>query len=264
MYRTSQDYPASVMANSKIDSALRYSRQLSLPQIGPTGQQRLAKARILITGAGGLGNPAALYLATAGVGHIVINDFDTVDGSNLPRQIMFRDADIGKPKAEILALRLAEANPDLTVVGISRRLDRDSLREEIHHADAVLDCTDNFRSRWLLNEICHAEKTPLISGAAIRFEGQLTAFRFDQQRTPCYRCLYSEADENLNDCAGQGVLAPVVGTVGTLMATETLKILAGNPAAQAGLHGKLWVYDGLGGAAKTVTIKSDPDCPVCG
>ena len=243
------------------DNNIRYSRQLALPQIGGDGQSRLSTARVLIVGAGGLGNPAALYLASAGVGHIVISDFDTVDESNLPRQIMFRDSDTGKPKAEILALRLVEANPDLSAVGISRRLGRDALAEEIGGVDAVLDCTDNFQSRWLLNEVCHAAKKPLVSGAAIRFEGQLTVFRFDQQAKRCYRCLYSDEDENLLDCTGQGILAPVAGTVGTMMATETIKLLCD---IDSELSGKLWLYDGLAGTSRLIKIAQQSDCPVCG
>ncbi len=247
------------MAN-KSDKNIRYSRQLSLPQIGAEGQIRLNDSRVLIVGAGGLGNPAALYLATAGVGHIVISDFDTVDESNLPRQIMFRDTDVGKPKAEILALRLAEAAPDLNAVGISRRLNHDALAEEVRNVDAILDCTDNFQSRWLLNEVCHAEKKPLVSGAAIRFEGQLTVFHFDKQSSPCYRCLYTDADENLLDCAGQGIIAPVAGTVGAMMATETIKLLCN---IDSDLSGKLWLYDGLAGSSRLIKIKQQADCSVC-
>ena len=153
-----------------------------------------------------------------------------------------------------------ELNPDLTAVGISRRLDRAALEEEIGFADVVLDCTDNFRTRWLLNEICFTTETPLVSGAAIRCEGQLTVFPFDRQDTPCYRCLYSEEDENLLDCAGQGILGPVAGTIGTMMATETIKLLTGQ---QPALAGRLWVYDGMSGDTRTLTIKTRADCPVC-
>ena len=240
---------------------IRYARQLSLPQIGKDGQARLANARVLIVGAGGLGNPAGMYLASAGAGHIVISDFDSVDESNLPRQILFRDSDVGFPKAEILARRLIELSPDLTAVGISRRLDKDALTEEAGFADVVLDCSDNFPTRWLVNEVCYATETPLVSGAAIRFEGQVTVFPFDRNESPCYRCLYAEDDENLLDCAGQGVLAPVAGTVGTIMTTEAIKLLAG---IDSDLAGKLWVYDGLSGTSRSLGIKPKGDCPVCG
>ena len=238
----------------------RYSRQVSLPALGAAGQARLARARALIVGAGGLGNPAGLYLANAGIGQIVVSDFDTIDESNLPRQILFREEDIGHPKAEIMALRLVDANPELAAVGISRRLDYEELHEEVGHVDVVLDCTDNFRSRWLLNEVCHESSTPLISGAAIRFEGQLSVFRFDESAGPCYRCLYAEEDENLGDCEGQGILGPVAGTVGAMMATEAIKVLTGMGSE---LSGKVWVYDGLNGTSRVISIAGRGDCPVC-
>ena len=243
------------------NSDIRYARQHSLPQIGSHGQARLAKARVFIVGAGGLGNPAGMYLASAGVGHIVVNDFDKVDESNLPRQILFRDSDVGFPKAEIMALRLIDLNHNLTAVGISRRLDQNNLAEEIGFADVVLDCSDNFQTRWALNQICYDTETPLVSGAAIRFEGQVTMFPFSRKDSPCYRCLYAEDDENLLDCAGQGVLAPVAGTVGTMMATEAIKLIAG---IESDLAGKLWVYDGLAGTSRLVGIKPLSGCPVCG
>jgi len=245
---------------SNAHANVRYSRQLSLPRIGAAGQARLARARALIVGAGGLGNPAGLYLAAAGIGQIVVSDFDTVDASNLPRQILFRDQDVGHPKAEIMARRLVDANPELAAVGISRRLDSDALNEEVRHVDIVLDCTDNFPSRWLLNDVCRALATPLICGAAIRFEGQLSVFRFDRGGSPCYRCLYAEADESLGDCEGQGILGPVAGTVGAMMATEAIKVLTG---IDSDLSGKLWVYDGLGGSSRQISIASRGDCPVC-
>jgi len=242
-------------------TALRYSRQLSLSKIGNAGQQRLADATALIMGAGGLGNPAGSYLAGVGLGQLQVVDFDTVDLSNLPRQTLYRAADAGKPKAEILALRLREQNPDITAMGISRRLDDAGLQAEVARADVVLDCTDNFAARWQINAACAAQRTPLVSGAAIRLEGQLTVFRFDRNRRPCYRCLYSEADENLLDCAGQGILAPVAGTVGCMMATEAVKVLLDLPSD---VCGALWLYDGLAGTSRSVRIPPDPGCPVCG
>jgi adenylyltransferase/sulfurtransferase len=241
-------------------NTLRYSRQTVLPAMGDAGQEKLAAARVLVVGAGGLGNPAALYLATSGLGHITISDFDTVDVSNLPRQTLYREIDCDKPKAEILALRLHDANPTVTAVGISRRLDRAALTTEVQGADVILDCTDNFRSRWLINEVCYQQQKPLVTGAAIRFEGQLSVFRHDRSNQPCYRCLYSEDDESLDDCAGQGILAPVAGTIGSMMATETIKILLDLESA---LAGKLWVYDGMAGDSRLLGIKQRDDCPVC-
>jgi len=240
---------------------IRYSRQLTLPSIGQAGQARLSESRALLIGAGGLGNPAGLYLARAGLGHITVCDFDTVDLSNLPRQIMFDDTDAGKPKAEVLAVRLNAANPDTKAIGFSRRLNRDMLAAEVDQADIVLDCTDNFASRWLINAVCFEQRTPLVSGAAIRFEGQLSVFRPDLEDGPCYRCLYAEEDENLNDCAGQGILGPVAGMVGCMMATETLKALLGIATE---LQGKLWLYDGMAGSSRLVKINTQAGCPVCG
>lgn len=238
---------------------LRYSRQLTL--LGEAGQLKLAAARVLIIGAGGLGNPAALYLASSGVGHIVINDFDTVDSSNLPRQILYREADTGEPKARVLAARLQSLNSGVQATAIDERLTRDDMAQQIAAADVVLDCTDNFPSRWLISELCVQALKPLVTGAAIRFEAQLTVFRHDRAATPCYRCLYSEADQNLSDCAGQGVLAPVVGTVGCMQATETIRLLLG---LESDLAGKLWLYDGRSGSSRLITIAAQAGCPVCG
>ena len=239
---------------------IRYSRQITLPAIGATGQQRLGDTSVLIVGMGGLGTPASMYLANSGVGQLLINDFDTVDTSNLPRQVLYRDADTGKPKATAAAECLKLINPNVTTIAMGSRLDRDGLTELTAAVDVVLDCTDNFASRWLINEVRADMKTPLVSGAAIRWEGQLAVFRHDQAGGPCYRCLYSEADENLNDCAGQGIVAPVAGTVGTMMATETIKLLLDIESASAG---NLWIYDGLAGTSKTIAIPAQPDCPVC-
>jgi molybdopterin/thiamine biosynthesis adenylyltransferase len=239
---------------------IRYSRQITLPAIGATGQQRLGDTSVLIVGMGGLGTPASMYLANSGVGQLLINDFDTVDTSNLPRQVLYRDADTGKPKATAAAECLKLINPNVTTIAMGSRLDRDGLTELTAAVDVVLDCTDNFTSRWLINEVCADMKTPLVSGAAIRWEGQLAVFRHDQAGGPCYRCLYSEADENLNDCAGQGIVAPVAGTVGTMMATEAIKLLLDIESASAG---NLWIYDGLAGTSKTIAIPAQPDCPVC-
>jgi molybdopterin/thiamine biosynthesis adenylyltransferase len=241
--------------------AIRYSRQITLPAIGVKGQQRLGDASVLIIGAGGLGAPASLYLASSGVGQLLINDFDTVDSTNLPRQVLFRDEDVGKAKATAATRHLQSVNPDIKAIAIGERLSRDALPELVASVDAVLDCTDNFASRWLINELTFAHNKPLIVGAAIRWEGQVAVFRNDLSNGPCYRCLYSEDNENLNDCAGQGIVAPVAGTVGTMMATETIKILLG---IESGLQGSLWIYDGLAGSSRSISIPCDSDCPVCG
>jgi molybdopterin/thiamine biosynthesis adenylyltransferase len=239
---------------------IRYSRQITLPAIGTAGQERLGDASVLIIGAGGLGAPASMYLASTGVGQLLINDFDTVDVSNLPRQILFREEDSGNAKATTTTKRLQAINPDMKAIAIGERLDRDGLTELTAAVDVVLDCTDNFASRWLINEITFEQNKALISGAAIRWEGQVAVFRNDQAAGPCYRCLYSEADENLNDCAGQGIVAPVAGTVGTMMATETIKQLLG---IDSSLQNSLWAYDGLAGTTRIIGIPALADCPVC-
>jgi molybdopterin/thiamine biosynthesis adenylyltransferase len=242
-------------------TAARYARHYSLPPIGPKGQEKLGDSSILIIGAGGLGATASLYLTTAGIGRIFINDFDRVDETNLPRQILFRPDDIGRHKAEAAAQSLREWNPEATIIPLPERLSPHALSTTIREVDVVLDCSDNFATRWQVNKTCFKEKRALVSGAAIRMEGQLALFRHDRPGGPCYRCLYSESDENLEDCAGQGILAPVAGTIGCMMATETIKLLTG---IDSDLEGACWVYDAASGSSRIVSIKKSPDCPVCG
>jgi len=239
-------------------SKLRYARQTTLPAIGAEGQARLGDSSVLIIGAGGLGTPASLYLAGSGVGQILINDFDSIDETNLPRQILYGDSDVGSFKAPVAAEKLMAANPNVDVVALDEKLTREVMAECVTSVDAVLDCSDSFTTRWLVNEVCMEADTPLISGAAIRWEGQVAVFMPGGK--PCYRCLYQEEDENLNDCAGQGIVAPVAGTVGTMMATEAIKVLL---SVDSGLQGRLWVYDGLAGSSRTVGIPALPDCPTC-
>ena len=244
-------------------NAVRYARHYSLPPIGPKGQERLGKSSVLIVGAGGLGATASLYLTTAGIGKIYINDFDKVDATNLPRQILFRPNDVGRHKAEAAAQSLREWNPEAVIIPLPERLSEHALQETVRDVDVVLDCSDNFATRWLLNKTCFSEHRALISGAAIRLEGQLTLFRHDRQ-TPgegCYRCLYSEHDENLEDCAGQGILASVAGTIGCMMATEAIKLLSG---IESDLAGKLWTYDAASADTRLIRIPKQADCPVCG
>ena len=240
---------------------VRYSRHLALPHVGTGGQRRLEQASVLVVGLGGLGAVASLYLATTGVGHLVINDFDRVDATNLPRQILFRESDVGEYKTHATAERLRAANPAPHVNVLNRRLDADELRDAVSACTLVLDCTDNFPIRLRLNAACVAARKPLVSGAAIRFEGQVAVFPNDDASGPCYRCLYSDEDENFANCAGQGILAPVAGTIGTLVATEALKLILG---LDSGLRNHLWAYDALSGAVRLVAIRKDPGCPVCG
>lgn len=236
----------------------RYARQTILPAIGEEGQARLGESSVVVIGAGGLGSPASLYLASSGIGQILLNDFDSIDETNLPRQILYSDPDIGSYKAQVAAEKLRVVNPQVDVVALDERMTPEALEASIATADAVLDCSDNFATRWRVNEACFKQNTPLISGAAIRWEGQVAVFTPGGK--PCYRCLYSEEDESLNDCAGQGIVAPVAGTVGTMMATETIKILLG---IDSDLQGKLWTYDGLAGSSRTIAIPAAADCPVC-
>ncbi len=248
------------MSETDATDRVRYARHLALPQIGEQGQRRLATANVLLVGLGGLGAPAALYLANSGIGHLLINDFDRVDPSNLPRQLLFRHQDVGEFKTHAAAARLAEWNPQLKVSVLNRRLAEDELADAIAACDLVLDGSDNFGTRMQINAVCARSRTPLVSGAAIRFEGQLTVFRH-AGGGPCYQCLYGDADESLEDCAGQGVLAPVAGTIGCMMATEAIKLLVNLPSE---LDGRLWVYDALAGNARSIAIRPRPDCPVCG
>lgn len=240
--------------------ALRYSRQIALPQIGAAGQERIGSGSALVIGLGGLGCPAALYLATAGIGRLALNDFDRVDASNLARQVLFTAADVGRRKAEAAAARLAAQDTGTQLVTYPERLDESALARAVAAVDVVLDATDNFPARWLINRVCAQLRRPLVSGAAIRFEAQLAVFRLDRTAGPCYRCLYAEDDENLQDCAGQGILGPVAGATGTLMAAEALELLAG---LDSGLNGRLWIHDALSGNSHTVEIPRRPDCPVC-
>lgn len=242
-----------------MNDSLRFARHIALPQFGAQGQERLAQSSALIVGLGGLGSVASLYLANAGIGQLLINDFDRVDASNLPRQLLFRAGDVGAFKTEATAVRLRDANPSVRVNTLNGQLDVDALKAAAQDCDLVLDCTDNFHTRLLINEACVATRKPLVSGAAIRFEGQVAVFP-NRGTGPCYRCLYSDEDENFASCAGQGILAPVAGTVGTMQATEALKLLLG---LDSGLCDHLWVYDGLSGATRSVAIQRKPDCPVC-
>jgi molybdopterin/thiamine biosynthesis adenylyltransferase len=243
------------------DNALRFSRQLSLPQIGSAGQARLANSAVLIVGLGGLGSAASLYAANSGIGHLLINDFDRIDITNLPRQILFSPANVGDFKTSTTARALKVRNPDIEITELNQRLRENELGEVIDQCDVILDCTDNFASRTTINKACFVKSKPLVSGAAIRFEGQLTVFRADRSTGPCYNCLYTEEDDNLEDCAGQGILAPVAGTIGCMIATEAIKVLVG---LESDLAGKLWAYDGLTGAARAVKIRQRPGCRVCG
>jgi molybdopterin/thiamine biosynthesis adenylyltransferase len=242
------------------DQLLRYSRQIMLPAIGIEGQERLLAARVLVVGLGGLGSPVAMYLAAAGVGTLVVVDFDAVDLSNLQRQILHTSKHIGIPKVSSALQGLKALNPEVRIEGYKSRITQDTLPALIAEADAVVDCCDNFTTRFAVNAACFRAGVPLISGAAIRTEGQVAVFG-GKQSGPCYQCLYP-SEGNLDEtCSANGVLAPVVGIIGSIQATEALKVLtgAGDP-----LYGRLLLMDALSMEFRTVRLPADPDCPVCG
>jgi len=240
---------------------LRYSRQILLPRIGTEGQQTLLDARVLVIGAGGLGSPAALYLAAAGVGHLVIADDDCVDLSNLQRQILHRHTDIGKPKVDSAKHTLNALNPDVEVISLQSRLQGDALTKQVSQADLVVDASDNFDTRFAVNRACVETATPLVSGAAVRMEGQVSVFLPKDPDSPCYRCLYREGDDPEQTCADNGVLSPIVGIVGSIQALEAIKVLL-----ELGdtLCGRLLVFDGLYHEWRSMKLRRDPACPVCG
>ena len=239
----------------------RAARHIALPQIGDEGQERIASSTALLIGLGGIGCATASYLASSGVGHLILCDFDTVDATNLGRQVLYAPADIGELKANRAVARLATMNPDIRLTGITDRLSDHALTEAVQQADIVLDGCDNFATRFQVNDACVKNNRCLVSGAAIRFEGQIAVFGPDYSISPCYRCLYQEADESLDNCAGNGVLAPVPGVIGTMVAVETLKILAGVFASKPN---QLNLYDALSGEWRQVAIKKRTDCSACG
>ena len=239
---------------------LRYSRQILLPQIGIEGQQKLLEARVLVVGAGGLGSAAALYLASAGIGHITIADHDQVELSNLQRQVLHRQQDIGRRKVDSAIDTLSALNPDLKVTGLHARLDSELLATLAGQVDLVIDGSDNFTTRFAVNAACVQYSTPLVSGAAIRMEGQLAVFDPRRADSPCYRCLYKEGEEPDQTCTDNGVLAPVVGIIGSLQALEAIKLLLNLGET---LCGRLLVFDALYGEWRSLKLHKDPACPAC-
>ena len=237
----------------------RYARHIALAGVGAEGQAKLGRARVLVVGLGGLGCPAALYLATSGIGRLVLNDFDRVDVTNLPRQILFAPEDVGALKVDAARKRLMVLNPEADVVTLPERLDGAALEAAVAEVDVVLDGTDNFTTRFAVNRACVARRVPLVSGAAVRVEGQIAVFP-NRGDGPCYACLYSDEDEFLGDCQGNGVLAPVPGVIGTLMAEEALKLALGWDSA---LHNRLLLWDAKRGDWQSVALKRDPECLVC-
>ena len=238
----------------------RYSRQIRLPQIGEQGQQKLLDSSALIIGMGGLGSPVAMYLAAAGLGKLVISDFDRVEDSNLQRQIIHRQQDIGELKALSAQRTLAEINPDCEVIAMDWQLEGEALSAVVSEADVVLDCSDNFATRFAINRGCMAAGTPLVSGAAIRLEGQIASY-IPGSGGPCYQCLYSGDLETTETCAMEGVLAPLVGVIGSIQALQAILVLTGHGAE---VNGKLLLFDAATMDWRSVRVPRDPACPVCG
>jgi molybdopterin/thiamine biosynthesis adenylyltransferase len=244
------------------EQLLRYSRHLLLTELGVEGQARLAAAHVLIVGAGGLGCPAALYLASGGVGRLTIADPDVVDATNLQRQILYRRESIGAAKAASARAALHAVNPDVEVLALTARLEGAALERAVYAAEVVLDCSDNFETRHAVNRACVRAARPLVSGAAIRFDGQLAVFDPRRPGAACYACLFPEDTqaEELR-CAVMGVLAPLTGVIGAMQAIEAMKLIAGIGEP---LAGRLLLLDALHGESRTVRISKDPRCPVCG
>ncbi len=241
---------------------LRYSRHLLLPEIDITGQERLAQARVLVVGLGGLGCPAALYLARAGVGELIVADADTVDATNLQRQILFCDADVGRSKAVTGAEALRAANPMVRVTSVEERLRDDNLPAWVAGCAVVLDCSDNFVTRHAVNRACVAARVPLVSGAAIRFDAQFAVYDPREPQSPCYHCVFPEGQDVAEvRCAVMGVLAPLVGFIGTLQAVEAIKLIVGCGEPS---WGKLVLFDALALSWRTLKTRRDPACAVCG
>lgn len=243
------------------EELLRYSRQILLQHVDIEGQMRLRDSRVLIVGMGGLGSPVALYLAAAGVGELHLADFDSVDLTNLQRQIIHDSHSVGLPKVDSAMARLTAINPEVKLVPHRTALDADSLEAVVRGVDLVLDCSDNFSTREAVNAACVAAVRPLVSGAAIRLEGQLSVFDPRRADSPCYHCLYGHGSEAELTCSEAGVIGPLVGLVGSLQALEALKLLAGFGEP---LVGRLLLIDALSTRFRELKVRRDPACGVCG
>ncbi len=243
------------------DQLLRYSRHILLNEIGVEGQQALLDARALVIGAGGLGSPVAMYLAAAGVGTIALADNDVVDLTNLQRQVLHATESVGSPKVESGAASIARLNPEVKVVALRMRLEGEALEREVALADVVLDCSDNFATRHAVNRACVTHRKPLVSGAAIRFDGQLAVFDLRKSDSPCYACLFPEnAETEELRCAVTGVFAPLTGMIGTMQAAEALKLITG---AGETLAGRLMIVDALKSEMRQIRLARDTACAVC-
>lgn len=239
----------------------RYSRHILLPQVDIAGQLAFANAEVLIIGLGGLGSPVAQYLAASGVGRLVLVDYDQVELSNLQRQVIHNEHSLGMPKVASAARAIELLNPHCQVQPVDAALEGEALEAAVNAADVVVDCSDNFTTRMAVNAACFNQQTPLVSGAAIRMEGQLIVFDFRQGAGPCYQCLYQLAGDDQLTCSQSGVLAPVVGVIGAAQAVEALKLLAG---VGTSLQGRLQLYDAMAAKWREFKLPRDPQCPTCG
>jgi len=242
------------------DQLLRYSRQILLPQLDIIGQQKLLDSRVLIIGLGGLGSPVAMYLAAAGIGHLTLVDDDHVELSNLQRQIVHGQKDIGRNKVESAADTLKEINIEAELELINERLTGERLEQAVKAVDVVVDCSDNFATRFLLNEVTQQCQKPLVSGAAIRMEGQVTVYDSRQAGSACYRCLYEDNGELQQTCSESGVLSPLLGIIGGVQAVETVKIIT---EVGENLSGRLLILDAFSMSWREIKLRQDPSCPVC-
>ena len=246
--------------NFNDEQLLHYSRQIMLPHFGIEGQQQLQGAHVVIMGVGGLGSPAAMYLAAAGVGTLTLVDFDTVDNSNLQRQIVHTIDSVGDSKVSSAKNTLLKINPETTIHCIDKRLTQDALEALISEASCVIDATDNFDTRFLINRACVSTKVALVSAAAIQFEGQISVFDLRKEDSACYACLYAEAGEENTNCSDNGILAPVVGILGSMQALEAIKVICGIGDT---LQNRLLIFDALALQWRTMKLQKDASCPVC-
>jgi adenylyltransferase/sulfurtransferase len=244
----------------KDEQLLRYSRQILLPDIDIKGQQTLLDAKVLIIGMGGLGSPVALYLASSGIGTLGLCDFDVVELSNLQRQIIHTTKSIGKTKVDSAEDTIWRINPDVRIIKHPQKLKQKALNAIVKKYDLVMDCSDNFSTRFAINKACFEHKTPLVSGAVIRMEGQVSVYDSRDHSSPCYQCLYPISSEVTDTCSTNGVLAPVAGIIGAIQATEAIKCLLNLPT----LMGRLLLHDAKKMQFREIKLKRDANCPCCG
>ena len=241
------------------EQLLRYSRQILLPTFGIEGQEKLLNSHVLIMGLGGLGSPVAMYLAAAGIGKLTLVDFDTVELSNLQRQIIHSTSNLKQSKVESAAATIQQLNPLVKTTCINKQLEEKELSNLLSDVDLLIDATDNFATRFMINRACFNTATPLVSGAAIRMEGQVSVFNFKDNESPCYRCLYDEQGEENTSCSENGVMAPMVGIIGSIQAMEAIKLLSDYGEI---LSGKLLITDAMFQDWRSMKFKKDPNCPV--